>query len=66
MNSPFQTQAEKKALPTAADDDSIIDGLLAKLTAAKGSLPAGYKLSPIQVRIVCVSVAKLSTGLGVY
>ena len=45
-------KAEKKetSLPTSTDDESVIDGLLAKLTAIKGSLPAGYKLSPIQVR----------------
>ena len=42
-------KAEKKALPTAADDESIIEGLLAKLAEAKGSLPEGYKLSPVQV-----------------
>ena len=42
-------KAEKKALPTAADDESIIEGLLSKLAEAKGGLPAGYKLSPVQV-----------------
>ena len=46
-------KAEKKAgggLPTSADDESLIEGLLSKLAAAKGGLPEGYKLSPVQVR----------------
>ena len=45
-------KADKKASAAAApagDDESIIEGLLSKLAAAKSGLPEGYKLSPVQV-----------------
>ena len=51
-------KADKKASAAAApagDDESIIEGLLSKLAAAKSGLPEGYKLSPVQVsRARCV------------
>lgn len=41
---------QKEGAPTSsllADDDSVIDQLVAQLTDATKSLPGGYKLSPI-------------------
>jgi len=35
------------AAMTSADDESVIDGLLARLEAATASLPDGYRLAPV-------------------
>ena len=45
-----------KQLPSATDDETVIDSLIAKLTAARASLPTGFKLAPIQVWLVCCVV----------
>ena len=48
----IETDPKKAATAAAApagDDESVIEGLLSKLAAAKSGLPEGYKLSPVQV-----------------
>lgn len=42
-------KADKKAGPTAGDDESVIENLISRLSEAKSALPQGYKLSPVQV-----------------
>ena len=42
-------KADKKAQPSARDDESVIENLISRLSEAKSALPQGYKLSPVQV-----------------